>query len=173
MDMNSVNNKLKYILTSGIAVFMINRLSVAIGSFRADDNIQVNFGFGLSLGMQAIMFIALLVLCVIAAQNLFQLYVEIKYKNDIEMNENAKKLLDITRIFKVFASLALRLVFSLLFIELACIALFAPGVKSRDDGVYGAAIFMLVVAGFMAFSNIRIAVARLRAMKEAKKESEN
>jgi len=171
--MNSAIDKLKYILTAGIAVFMINQLSDAIGNFKADTNIRMNFGAGLMIGMQLIMIIAMLVLCAIAAQNLFQLFVEVKFKDDIEMNENAQKLLRFTKVFKVFASLALRLVFSLLFIELACIALFAPGVKSRDDGVYGAAIFMLVVAGFMAVSNIRVAIKKVRSMKEESDEAEN
>ena len=52
----------------------------------------------------------------------------------------------------------------MLFTVLAGVALFAPGVKQRDGRIYGAAVFMLALAVFMAVANIRVAMARVREL---------
>lgn len=164
--MNFTINKIRYILTAGIAFFMINELWEGIGIFRADENIEMNFGTVLFVGVQLIMFFSIFALGVIALQNLFQLYLEFRYKDKDGTNEKLQRMRLVLMVVKICASLAIRLIVVLLFILLAAVALFAPGVKNRDGGIYGAAICMLAFAAFIAYSNIRVTVARIREIKE-------
>lgn len=163
--MNRTGNKIKNIIIAGIAIFMAHQMWGAIVSIGENTNLRTGFGAPLTLGMQAVFGIAMVVLYTMAFQNTLEFYVLWKYSGDQEIQENARKIIRFTIYVKIFASLALRLVFSLLFLMLALIAFFAPGVKTRDDGVYGAAVFMLIVAGFMAFANIRVAAARVRELR--------
>ncbi len=164
--MNFALNKIKYILTAGIAFIMINQLWKGIANFRVDENLRINFGTVLFVGMQLVMLLSVLVLSVIALQNLFQFYLEVRYKGEAGRNEKAQRMRRVLMLVKICASLAIRLIVVLLFILLAAVALFAPGVKNRDGGIYGAAICMLVFAVFIAYSNIRVTVARMREIKE-------
>lgn len=168
--MNNVSSKIKYIIVAAFAIFLASRMWVSAIDMGANENLRAGFGSALALCMQIVVWFGFVVLCVTAFQNLLEFYVLCRYKDDSEINERARKIIKFTIYLKIFASLALRLVFSLLFIVLAGIALFAPGVKNRDGGVYGAAIFMLALAGFMGYANIRVAVARVRELKGIKEE---
>ena len=152
--MNRTTNKLKCICIAGLAVFLAYRMCVSAADMAGDIKMQQGFGSVLSLGMQLVAWFAVFVLCVLC-----------RYTETDRIDEKARKLIKFTIYLKIFASLALRLVFSMLFTVLAGVALFAPGVKHRDGGVYGAAIFMLALAGFMAFANIRLAKTRVREIR--------
>lgn len=163
--MNRTTNKLKCICIAGLAFFLAYRMCVSAADMAGDIKMQQGFGSVLSLGMQLVACFAVFVLCVTAIQNLLEFYVLCRYTETDKIDKKARRLIKFTIYLKIFASLALRLVFSMLFTVLAGVALFAPGVKHRDGGVYGAAIFMLALAGFMAFANIRLAKTRVREIR--------
>lgn len=168
--MNRTSNKVKCILIAGLAVFLAYRMCVGAIDMGSDIKMQQGFGTGLALGMQAVAWFGVFVLCVTAFQNLLEFFVLCRYQETDKIDEKARKLIEFTIYLKIFASLALRLVFSMLFTVLAGVALFAPGVKHRDGGIYGAAVFMLALAVFMAVANIRVAVARVREIKGDKRQ---
>lgn len=163
--MNRTSNKIKCICIAGLAVFLAYRMCVGAVDMGQDIKMQQGFGSGLALAMQMIAWFSMVVLCVTAGQNLLEFYVLCRYKETDKIDEKARKLIKFTIYLKIYASLALRLVVSMLFTVLAGVALFAPGVKHRDGGVYGAAIFMLALAAFMAVANIRVAIARVREIR--------
>lgn len=168
--MNRTSNKIKCILISGFAVFLAYRMCVGAFAMASDIKMQQGFGSVLTLCMQVVAWFGVFVLCVTAFQNLLEFYVLCRYKETDKIDEKARKLIKFTIYLKIFASLALRLVFSMLFTVLAGVAFFAPGVTHRGGRVYGAAVFMLALAGFMAFANIRVAVARVREIRGDKRE---
>lgn len=162
--MNRTSDKIKCIFVSGLAVFLAYRMCVGALDMSHDIKMQQGFGSVLTLCMQLVAWFGVFVLCVTAFQNLLELYVLCRYKETDKIDEKARKLIRFTIYLKIFASLALRLVFSMLFTVLAGVALFAPGVKQRDGRIYGAAVFMLALAVFMAVANIRVAMARVREL---------
>ncbi len=170
--MNQTTNKVKNILVAVIAIFMAHKMWDAAIAIGENANLRAGFGAPLTMGMQMAFWISIVVLYAMTFQNILEFYVLWKYSKDEEIKENARKVIKFTIYVKIVTSLALRLVFSILFIVLACVAFFAPGVKGRDGGVYGAGIFMLALAGFMAYANIRVAVARVQEIKGVNKEKE-
>ena len=171
--MNQTSNKVKNIVVAVLAIFLAYKMCDAAISMGTDVNLQKGFGGPLTLAMQAVSWISVVVLCTMAFQNLLEFYVLWKYSGKTEINEKARKLIRFTIYAKIYASLALRLVFSILFTVLACVAFFAPGVQGRGGRVYGAGVFMLALAAFMAYSNIRVAIARVRELRGDKNETED
>lgn len=173
--MNKLSSKIKYIIVAVFAIFLASRMWESAIDMGRNANLRAGFGSVLTFCMQLVVWFGVFVLCLTAFQNLLEFYILSKYKNDAEITEKTRKIIKVAIYMKIFASLAMRLVFSLLFIVLAGVALFAPGVKHRDGGVYGAAVFMLALAGFMAFANIRVAIARVREIRgigQSKEENE-
>ena len=171
--MNQTANKIKNIVVALIAIFVACKMWEAVGSIRGNVNLWVGFGTPLTIGMQAVFYLFIIVLAVMAFQNILEFYVLQKYGKDSEIQERARKVIRFTIYVKIYTSLAMRLVSSLFFIVLGGVAFFAPGVKERDGGVYGVGIFMLALAGFMIYANIRVAVSRVRELKGVKNESED
>lgn len=171
--MNKLSSKIKYIIVAALAIFLASRMWVSAIDMGSNENLRAGFGSVLVLGMQIVAWFGFVVLCVTAFQNLLEFGLLSWYKSGSKIDESTRKLVKFTIYLKIVASLSLRLVFSFLFIMLACIAFFAPGVQNRDIGVYGAGIFMLALAGFMVYANIRVAVARVRELKGDKNEAED
>lgn len=167
-----MNHKAKNIFVAVVALFMAHQMWGAAESMGNNIKVQMGFGMPLTIGMQMVFWMAIVVLYAMAFQNIFEFYILWKYSKDVEIQETARKVIKFAIYVKIFVSLAMRLIFSFLFIMLALIAFFAPGVANRDGGVYGAGIFMLAVAGFMAYSNIRVAIARVREFRGTKEETE-
>lgn len=170
--MNELSSKIKYIVVAALAIFLASRMWVSAIDMGTNENLRAGFGSALTLGMQIVAWFGFAVLCVMAFQNLLEFGVLSWYKNGKEIGEGTRKLVQFTIYLKIFASLALRLVFSLLFTVLACVAFFAPGVQNRGAGVYGAGVFMLALAGFMVYANVRVATARVREIRGNKEEEE-
>ncbi|MBQ8199396.1 MAG: hypothetical protein IJZ76_08225 [Lachnospiraceae bacterium] len=171
--MNHTSNKIKNIVVAAIAVVMSCQMWKAAGEIGENVNLRVGFGTPLTTGMQAVFYLFIVVLAVMAFQNLLEFYVLQRYGGSSEIPERARKVIKFAIYVKIYASLAMRLVISLLFIVLACVAFFAPGVKERDGGIYGVGIFMLALAGFLIYANIRVAVARVRSLKGDTSDAEN
>ncbi len=164
---NRYVNMFRYIFTVGLGIFMLNRIWNALDAIQLDwVRMSMNLGTGLAFGIKIIIYMAMLGLCIMVFQNLLRLYIEIRYKDDANINEAAKKLIQITNRIKIYQGYVVLMVFLLLMGTLACIALFAPGVKNRDSGVYGAGIFMLVVVVMVAFWNIKSMVKIHKQHKE-------
>lgn len=166
--MSRTGNKIKNIVVAVIAIFMAYQMCGAAAGIEENANLQTGFGAPLTIAMQLVFWTAIIVLCTMAFQNILEFYVLWRYKDNEEIKGNARKVIKFTIYVKIVVSLAMRLVISFLFIVLACVAFFAPGVRARDGGVYGAGVFMLALAGFLAYSNIRVAVARVREIKGIK-----
>nr|MBQ8252189.1 hypothetical protein [Lachnospiraceae bacterium] len=156
-----------------IAFFMSYKMWESVESVGENANLRMGFGTPLTIGMQTVFCLFITVLIAMAFQNILEFCVLCKYGKESEIQGRARKLIKFTIYVKIYVSLAMRLVISLLFIELACVAFFAPGVKERDGGVYGVGIFMLALAGFMIYANIRVAVSRVRELKGVKNEPED
>jgi hypothetical protein len=170
--MNNLSSKIKYILVAVLAIFLASRMWVSAIDMGANENLRVGFGSVLTLGMQIVAWFGFAVMCLTAFQNLLEFGILSWYKNGKEINDNTRKLVKFTIYMKILASLALRLVFSLLFTVLACVAFFAPGVRNRGAGVYGAGVFMLALAIFMVYANVRVAKARVCEIRGNKEEEE-
>lgn len=168
--MNKLSSKITYLIVAALAIFLASRMWVSAIDMGANEKLRAGFGSVLTLGMQIVAWFGFFVLCVTAFQNLLEFGVLSWYKSGKEIDEKTRKFVKFTIYLKIFASLSLRLVFSFLFMVLAGVAFFAPGVQSRSAGVYGAGVFMLALAVFMAVANIRVAVARVREMQGNKEE---
>ena len=168
--MNQTANKMKNIVVAVIAVFMGCKMWEAAIEIGENTKLQIGFGMQLTVGMQSVFYVFICVLAVMAFQNILEFYVLQRYGGSSEIPEKARKVIKFAIYLKIYASLAMRLVISLLFIELACVAFFAPGVKQRDGGIYGVGIFMLALAGFMIYANVRVAVTRVRELEEGTKK---
>ncbi len=171
--MNKLSSKIKYIIVAALAIYLATRMWVSAIDMGANENLRAGFGSVLAMGMQIVAWFGFAVLCVTAFQNLLEFFLLSWYKNGKEIDESTRKLVKFTIYLKIVASLSLRLVFSLLFTVLAGVAFFAPGVQNRGGGVYGAGVFMLALAVFMAYANIRVAVARVRELKGDRNETED
>lgn len=169
--MNQTMNKVKNIVVALFALIMAYRSCGSIAMLWQNQNLVRGFGTTLVTALQVVLYMVVVMLLVIAFQNLLEFYIFWKYGNEEEITDNAKKMIRVAIYIKIFAALSIRMIFSLIFVLLACVALFAPGVKIRDEGVYGAAIFMLVVAGFIAVLNIRVAMARVRELQGEKNDA--
>lgn len=168
--MNNLSSKIKYLIVAALAIFLASRMWVSAIDMGTNENLRAGFGNVLALGMQMVAWFGFAVLCVTAFQNLLEFGVLSWYKNGKEIDDNTRKLVKFTIYLKVAASLALRLVFSLLFTVLAGVAFFAPGVQNRGGAVYGAGVFMLALAIFMVYANVRVAKARVREIRGNKEE---
>ncbi len=171
--MNSLSSKIKYLIVAAFAIFLASRMWVSAIHMGTNENLRAGFGNVLTLGMQIVAWFGFAVLCVTAFQNLLEFGLLSWHKSGRELGEGTRKLVKFAINLKIAASLALRLVFSLFFTVLAGVAFFAPGVQNRGAGVYGAGVFMLALAVFMAYANIRVAVARVREIKGVKNETED
>lgn len=170
--MNKLSSKIKYLIVAALAIFLASRMWVSAIDMGANEKLRAGFGSVLTQGMQMVAWFGFFVLCVTAFQNLLEFGLLSYYKSGKEIDEKTRKFVKFTIYLKIIASLALRLVFSLLFTVLAGVAFFAPGVQGRGASVYGAGVFMLALAGFMAFANIRVAVARVREIRGKQEEEE-
>lgn len=162
--MNSLSSKIKYLIVAVLAIFLASRMWVSAIDMGTNENLRAGFGNVLTIGMQIVAWFGFAVLCVTAFQNLLEFGLLSRYKSGREIGEGTRKLVKFAIYLKIAASLALRLVFSLLFIVLAGVAFFAPGVQNRGAAVYGAGVFMLALALFMVYANVRVAVARVREL---------
>ncbi len=163
--MNNFSSKIKYLLVAALAIFLASRMWISAIDMGANENLKAGFGNVLAIGMQTVVWFGFAVLCVTAFQNLLEFGLLSWHKSGREIGEGTKKLVKFAIYLKIFASLSLRLVFSLFFTVLACVAFFAPGVQNRGAGVYGAGVFMLALALFMAYANIRVSITRVKEFK--------
>lgn len=171
--MNKLSSKIKYIVVAALAIYLASRMWVSAIDMGTNENLRAGFGSVLTIGMQIVAWFGFAVLCVTAFQNLLEFGLLSWYKSGKEIGENTRKIVKFAIYLKIIASLSLRLVFSMLFTVLAGVAFFAPGVQNRGAGVYGAGVFMLALALFMVYANVRVAVARVRGLKGEKSESED
>ena len=162
--MNNLSGKIKYILVAALAIFLASRMWISAIDMGRSENLRVGFGSVLTVCMQVVAWLGFAVLCVTAFQNLLEFGLLSWHKSGKEIGEGTRRLVKFAIGLKIAASLALRLVFSMLFTVLAGVAFFAPGVQNRGASVYGAGVFMLALAIFMAYANIRVAVARVREL---------
>ena len=170
--MNKLSSKIKYIIVAAFAICLASRMWESAIDMGTNEKLRAGFGSVLALGMQIVVWFGFAVLCLTAFQNLLEFILLSWYKNGREIDENTRKIVKFTIYLKIIASLALRLVFSLLFIVLACVAFFAPGVKNRGADIYGAGVFMLALAIFMVYANVRVALARVREIQGNKNEKQ-
>lgn len=168
--MNNLSSKIKYLIVAALAIFLASRMWVSAIDMGTNENLRTGFGNVLTIGMQGVAWFGFAVLCVTAFQNLLEFGVLSWYKNGKAIDDNTRKLVKFTIYLKIAASLALRLVFSLLFTVLAGVAFFAPGVQNRGGAVYGAGVFMLALAIFMVYANVRVAKARVHEIRGNKEE---
>ena len=171
--MNNLSSKIKYLIVAALAIFLASRMWVSAIDMSTNENLRAGFGNILTLGMQIVAWFGFAVLCVTAFQNLLEFGLLSRYKSGKEIGGNTRKLVKFAIYLKIAASLSMRLVFSLLFIVLAGVAFFAPGVQNRGAAAYGAGVFMLALALFMVYANVRVATARIREIKGNKNESED
>lgn len=163
--MKQKTNHLKNIIIAFLAGFLAYQMWNGAISIGADLNLKNGFGVPLAMGLQAVMWLSFLVLVLMVIQNLLEFFLLWKYEGKQEIPEKIRKLIRFTIYFKIYLSLTIRLVVSLFFVILALVAFFAPGVKVRGVKVYGAGIFMIALAAFLAYSNIRVAIARVQSLK--------
>lgn len=164
MKQSKISRCIRHVLIAGVAIYATGEVwegrDTLSAGFRRLEDVHAA---GLNLGMQLIMLLLILYLCMLAAQHIVELVLILKKPEETQFaEEHTGRLIEIMEKVRIVFSLVPALLIFVLFMAIAIYGMYMASVGRAGSEMYGVGVFFIVVAGWGFISIIRKMIRLLK-----------